>query len=108
MIEVDRLTFRYPKASEPAVRDVTFTVASGSVFGFLGPSGAGKSTVQGVLTRLLPLDEGQVRYDGADLRGLDRSFFARVGVSFEHPNLFPKLTGLENLTCFAGLYGVRC
>lgn len=77
---------------------------TGSVFGLLGPSGAGKSTIQKVLIKLLPLQRGHVRYDGQDLPGLGRSFFARVGVSFEHPNLFPRLTGLENLEAFAGLY----
>ena len=105
MIEVQDLRFQYPAAEAPAVRGVSFTIESGSIYGFLGPSGAGKSTVQNVLIRLLPLTSGEVRYDGKDLRGLDRSFFRRVGVSFEHPNLFPRLTGLENLTCYAGLYG---
>lgn len=105
MIEVQDLRFSYPGADAAAVHDVTFTIPSGTIYGFLGPSGAGKSTVQNVLIRLLPLKEGAVRYDGKDLASLDRSFFRRVGVSFEHPNLFPRLTGLENLTCYAGLYG---
>jgi len=49
-----------------------------------------------------------VRYDGEDLgvllRRRGRDFFADLGVSFEHPNLFPRLSGLENLQAFAGLY----
>jgi len=104
MLEVDRLTFQYPGARAPAIHDVSFRIESGQVFGFLGPSGAGKTTVQKIMTRLLPLQGGDVRYDGRPLRGLDRSFFAEVGVSFEHPNLFPRLTGLENLEAFLGLY----
>ncbi|HVH99061.1 MAG TPA: ABC transporter ATP-binding protein [Enhygromyxa sp.] len=104
MLEVDRLTFQYAGAEAPAIRDVSFRIESGQVFGFLGPSGAGKTTVQKIMTRLLPLQGGDVRYDGRPLRTLDRSFFAEVGVSFEHPNLFPRLTGLENLEAFLGLY----
>lgn len=104
MIEVEELSFTYRGAERPAVRGVSFAVGEGEVVGLLGPSGAGKTTIQKVLTKLLPLEVGDVRYDGTSLRRLGRSFFGRVGVSFEHPNLFPKLTGLENLTAFMGLY----
>ena len=104
MLEVDKLTFTYPGAASPAVREVSFRIESGEVFGFLGPSGAGKTTVQKIMTRLLPLQGGDVRYDGRPLAGLGRDFFAEVGVSFEQPNLFPRLTGLENLEAFLGLY----
>lgn len=104
MIDVSNLVFRYPGAPEPAIRGLSFKVKAGSIFGFLGPSGAGKSTVQNLLIRLLRPESGTVRYDGEDLQELGHDFFGRIGVSFEHPNLFPKLTGKENLTCFAGLY----
>jgi fluoroquinolone transport system ATP-binding protein len=104
VLDVDNLSFKYSGAEAPAVHDVCFRVESGEVFGFLGPSGAGKSTVQKILIRLLPLQRGEVRYDGRSLRELGRDFFADVGVSFEHPNLYPRLTGLENLRAFMGLY----
>jgi fluoroquinolone transport system ATP-binding protein len=105
MLEVDGLTFQYPGTSKAAVHDVSFTIPPGRIFGFLGPSGAGKSTVQKILTRLLPLQGGSVRYGGRALGSLGRDFFAEVGVSFEQPNLYPRLTGLENLEAFLGLYG---
>jgi fluoroquinolone transport system ATP-binding protein len=104
MLEVEGLTFQYPRAKAPAVHDVSLRIPPGHVFGFLGPSGAGKSTVQKILTRLLPLRAGSVRYAGRPLSELSRDFFAEVGVSFEQPNLFPRLTGLENLQAFLGLY----
>lgn len=102
-IRADNLTFTYPGAENPSVKAVSFEAPSGSVFGLLGPSGAGKSTLQKILIRLLPLQQGEVVFDGESLRGLGRDFFDRIGVSFEQPNLFPRLTGLENLTCFSGL-----
>jgi len=104
MIHVDHLTFQYDGAPAPAVQDIAFTVETGQIYGFLGPSGAGKSTVQQILIQLLPLQQGDVRYDDVALADLDKSFFNHIGVSFEHPNLFPRLTGLENLQAYLGLY----
>ena len=104
MLEVDTLTYQYAGADAPAVHDVSFTIETGQVFGFLGPSGSGKTTVQKIMTRLLELQGGEVRYDGRPLASLGRNFFAEIGVSFEHPNLFPRLSGLENLRAFLGLY----
>jgi ABC-type multidrug transport system ATPase subunit len=54
------LGFSYPDADRPAVRDVSFTVERGEIFGFLGPNGAGKSTTQNVLIRLLDGYKGAV------------------------------------------------
>jgi fluoroquinolone transport system ATP-binding protein len=105
MIEVEALRFQYPGAPAPAVRDVSFTVPAGRVFGFLGPSGAGKSTVQKVMTGLLPQQHGEVRYGGRPRASRGRELFHEVGMSFEHPNLFPRLSARENLRVFAGLYG---
>ena len=60
MIRVDGLSYTYPGATAPAIRELTFAVEPGEVFGVLGPSGAGKSTTQNVLTGLLRGWTGQV------------------------------------------------
>lgn len=104
MIEVQGLTFRYPGSAEPAVRDLSFEVARGEVFGFLGPSGAGKSTTQNILIGLLKGFDGHVEVMGRSLSGWGPDYFERVGVSFEAPNHFTKLTARENLEFFASLY----
>lgn len=104
MIRVQGLSHDYERRGRKAVDGVGFDIPDGSIFGFLGPSGAGKSTVQGLMTGLLSIQEGTVEYDGVDIRRQGRSFFERVGVSFEHPNVYGKLTGLENLRYFAGLF----
>ncbi|MCB0066633.1 MAG: ATP-binding cassette domain-containing protein, partial [Caldilineaceae bacterium] len=49
MIEVEQLSYTYTGARQPAIRDLTFSIAAGEIFGFLGPSGAGKSTTQRIL-----------------------------------------------------------
>lgn len=106
MLAVQHLSHDYEGKGKYAVRDVSFSVAQGQIFGFLGPSGAGKSTVQNILTGLLPLQEGEVTYDGVPVQAQGAAFFNQLGVSFEHPNLYGRLTGYENLKFFAGLFDV--
>ena len=104
MIQVAGLTFAYAGAAQPAIRDLTFAIEPGEVFGFLGPSGAGKSTTQRILIGLLRGYRGRVAVMGHDLAGWRADYYQRVGVSFELPNYFTKLTALENLTYFGALY----
>jgi fluoroquinolone transport system ATP-binding protein len=81
-----------------------FTVASGDIFGFLGPSGAGKSTTQKLLIGLLRGHGGEASVWGKDPTAWGADYYERIGVSFELPNHYHKLTGLENLQFFASLY----
>ncbi|WP_083753011.1 ABC transporter ATP-binding protein [Actinosynnema sp. ALI-1.44] len=104
VIEVDNLTFTYPGSTEPAVRGMDFTVGKGEIFGFLGPSGAGKSTTQKILIGLLTGHGGAVSVWGKDPADWGQDYYQRVGVSFELPNHYQKLTALENLRFFASLY----
>jgi fluoroquinolone transport system ATP-binding protein len=106
VIRVRGLTYTYPKSTEPAVRGMDFSVDRGEIFGFLGPSGAGKSTTQKLLIGLLRGHGGEaVVWEKAPLAwGPD--YYQRIGVSFELPNHYQKLTGLENLRFFASLYDV--
>ena len=105
IIQAERLAFSYPGASVPAVADLTFAVQRHEIFGFLGPSGAGKSTTQNVLIGLLSGYQGSVNVLGRDLRTWDRSYYRRIGVAFEAPNHYLKLTARENLQLFSGLHG---
>lgn len=106
MIEVQNLFHDYEGNGRYAVKDVSFTIPKGEIFGFLGPSGAGKSTVQNILIGLLPLQQGHIAINNQPVRGLRASFFNQLGVSFEHPNIYTKLTGYENLKYYAGLFDV--
>jgi fluoroquinolone transport system ATP-binding protein len=104
MLTVRDLRFTYRGNSQPAVRGMNFAVAEGEIFGFLGPSGAGKSTTQKILIRLLKEFEGEVTVLGRDLRTWGSNYYEQVGVSFELPNHYGKLTALENLQLFRALY----
>ena len=106
MIEIQHLTHRYPSADKNALEDITFSIEKGEIFGFLGPSGAGKSTTQAIITGLLPLQQGEVIVDGTPVPRLGKSFYNRLGVSFELPYIYDKLTGYENLKFYAGLFDV--
>ena len=104
MIEVDGLVFAYPGTKEPAVNDLEFSVGDGEIFGFLGPNGAGKSTTQKVLIGLLRNYRGKVSVLERDSRDWGSDLYEQVGVGFELPVHFGRLTARENLSYFASLY----
>lgn len=104
MISVNQLNFTYVGTDKPAVRQLTFEVAKGEIFGFLGPSGAGKSTTQKILNGLLQGYQGQISVMGRELSSWKSDYYERIGVSFELPNHYLKLTAVENLTYFGSLY----
>jgi fluoroquinolone transport system ATP-binding protein len=104
MIDVSNVTFTYAKTSAPAISNLSFAIERGEIFGFLGPSGAGKSTTQKILIGLLKGYEGRITVFGKDLAAWGQDYYERVGVAFELPNHFRKLTALENLAYFSSLY----
>lgn len=106
MIKVEELFHSYSNDDKYAVKNISFEVKKGEVFGFLGPSGAGKSTTQGVLTGLLNLQKGHVIVAGYDVKHLRNEMFNHIGVSFEQSNLYSKLTAKENLAFYSKLFDV--
>jgi fluoroquinolone transport system ATP-binding protein len=104
MIDVDQLTFAYPRTHAPTLRGLSFSIGKGEVYGLLGPSGAGKSTTQRILMGLLRGFGGSVRLFGEPVERAGRSLYQRIGVSFELPALYLRLTAAENLKLFAALY----
>jgi fluoroquinolone transport system ATP-binding protein len=104
MIHVEDLEFTYPGAASPAVRNVGFRIERGEIFGFLGPSGAGKSTTQKILIGLLRGYRGRISVMGRELSDWGADLYERVGVAFEFPNHYLKLTARENLDYFGSLY----
>ncbi len=105
--EIRNLCFRYSKNSPNVVENINLTIPSGKIFGLLGPSGAGKSTTQKILSKLLGSYQGTITYFGEDLKHLGKQFYETVGVEFEMPVLFNKLTADENLSYFSSLYQTK-
>lgn len=104
MVDVVGLEFGYAGGAKPAVHDLSFSIPKGDIFGLLGPSGAGKSTTQKILIGLLKRYRGKVEVFGRDLNTWGQDYYERVGVSFELPNHYLKLTARENLRYFRSLY----
>jgi len=103
-IEVRDLVKRFGEVT--ALAGISFDVHQGELFGFLGPNGAGKTTTINVLTGLARPDAGRIRVGGIDCTGKPKSAQHLIGVVPDESNLYPELTGLENL-CFCGsLYGM--
>src|SRR5215831_4496806 len=104
MLEVRHLLKRYNRI--PAVDDVSFSISPGEVLGYLGPNGAGKSTTVKVLIGLIDPTEGQILFQGRDVRSDWPSFLRRVGYVPEEAFLYPHLSGREYLELLGRLRGI--
>ena len=104
VIDVKGLVFTYPGSKARAVDDLEFSVDEGEIFGFLGPNGAGKSTTQKILTGLLRGFDGAVSVLGRDVGDWGSDLYEHVGVGFELPVHYGRLTARENLQYFSSLY----
>jgi fluoroquinolone transport system ATP-binding protein len=105
-IAVENLEYSYG-GGKKAVDGISFEVGEGEVFGFLGPNGAGKTTTQKVIVGLLKGYGGRVEVLGKDLRAWRSNLYERIGVSFELPAHYNKLTAIENLRLFSSFYRGR-
>lgn len=102
MIRVTNLSFSYSRL--PFLQDISFSVSRGEIFGFLGPSGAGKSTLQKILIGLIPSYAGSAVVNGTECRSRTNRFYQEIGVDFEFPSLYEKLSARQNLAYFGSLY----
>ncbi len=92
-----------------AVNDISFQVHAGQIMGLIGPNGAGKSTTFNLITGLLELTSGQVKFRGETISGLSSREIATRGISrtFQHVKMIPDMTVLENVALGAHLRGSR-
>jgi ABC-2 type transport system ATP-binding protein len=105
VIEVDNLTRRF--GSFTAVDHVSFQVQAGEVVGYLGPNGSGKTTTIRMLLGLLRPTEGHASVLGHDVRRDTERLRAACGYMSQKFSLYDELTVWENLTFYAGVYGVN-
>jgi ABC-2 type transport system ATP-binding protein len=103
-IEVENLSRHF--RDRRAVDGITFTVGDGEILGFLGPNGSGKTTTIRLLTGRLRPTSGSIRVAGCDVATEQDRLKPLIGVVSEHQNLYERLSGRENLTFSARLYGV--
>ncbi len=92
------VSFRYPGAHEPVLRDVDLTLEPGETVALVGATGSGKSTLLSLVPRLHDVTGGHITIDGYDVRHLRLATLRRlVGVAFEEPTLF-SMSVWENVT----------
>jgi ABC-2 type transport system ATP-binding protein len=103
-VEIRQVTHRY--GERVALRDVSFRVATGALFGLLGPNGGGKTTLFRILSTLVRPTEGSAYVLGADASAQPGAVRRNLGVIFQQPALDDELTILENLRCHGALYGL--
>lgn len=105
VIEVEHLV----KAFGPfhAVDDISFTVKKGEIFGFLGANGAGKTTAMHMLTGLNQPTSGTGRVVGFDIRTEYEQIKRHIGYMSQKFSLYDDLTVAENISLFAGIYGMN-
>lgn len=104
MIKVSKLEFAYRQSLNKAIDGIDFTINDGEIFGFLGPSGAGKTTTQRIIIGLLCGYSGSVEVIGKERKAWGKDIFEKIGVAFDFPNLYEKLTAYENLELLGSYY----
>ena len=98
-IEFENVSFRYGSEGAPALDDVSFSLAPGSIFGIVGRSGSGKTTLTRLISGMYPVQQGLLRIDGYDSRELDLSHLRRnLGLVLQDNFLF-RGTVRENIAC---------
>ncbi len=108
MIQVQNLDFTYKKTQKRVVHQMNFDVQEGEVFGFLGPSGAGKTTTQRLIIGLLRNYQGKIEILGKERSKWGKDYYEHIGVAFDFPNLYTKLTAKENLQLIGAYYKNEC
>lgn len=103
IIEVKNLTKKY--AGQKAVNNISFEVKKGEIFGILGPNGAGKTTTLEMIETLRPIDSGTVTIDGLDVAKNPRKIKEIIGVQLQSSAFLKKLTLIDQLNLFSGIYG---
>jgi ABC-2 type transport system ATP-binding protein len=105
VIEIKNLTKDFGEVK--AVNDLSFTVNTGQVYGFLGQNGAGKSTTIRMLLTLIEPTAGDIEIFGMSLKKNRREILRRTGAMIERPDLYKYLSALENVRIFSKLSGVK-
>ena len=103
IIKVEHLAKSF--GSFQAVKDVSFTVSRGDVFGFLGPNGAGKSTTIRCLLSLIKPDAGKIELFGKSYTNSRSEILSKIGSIIEKPDFYKYLSAQKNLEIFARISG---
>lgn len=105
IVKADQLQKRYGKSI--VVKDVSFEVKTGEVFGILGPNGAGKTTTLEMIEALRPIDGGAASIDGIDVASHPDDIKEIIGIQLQSTQFLDRLSLTELLQMFGGMYSTR-
>jgi len=105
MIRIDKLSKSFGEIE--ALKQISFEVKEGEIFGLLGPNGAGKTTILQIIATILEPTSGKVMVDGLDVKKQKDKIRSLMGVVPQEVSIYPQLTARENLSLFGKLYGLR-
>ncbi|WP_352418623.1 ABC transporter ATP-binding protein [Proteiniborus sp.] len=104
ILKVEHLKKSFRK--ESIIPDLSFIVKEQEIVGFLGPNGSGKSTTLKCICGLYRINGGHIEINGHSIFKERQKALAHMGVSIEHPTLYPELSGLEHLKMMANWRGI--
>lgn len=104
VLEVKNLRKRIGKAE--IIKDISFAIHQGEIFGFLGPNGSGKTTTIKMLVDLISMDNGTIKILGYDIKKNREAALEHIGAVVENPELYSYLSGYENLMQIARIRGI--
>lgn len=106
MLEVTNLTKTYKKEKAPAIKNITFSVNNGEVYGIVGKNGAGKSTIIKCILGIFPYQEGNIVLNGISKKENENAVKKQIGYVPDNHPVYETLTGREYVNFLADIYGV--
>jgi ABC-2 type transport system ATP-binding protein len=106
-LSVQNLVKIYPRASSPAVDELTLSVPVGEAFGFLGPNGAGKTTAISMMSTLMKPNSGEIMLCGIDALRHPSRVKRMIGYVPQRIALYPRMSARENLRFLGRVHGLR-
>ena len=105
MLQVDKLSKNFNDFD--AVKNLSFTVNQGDVYGFLGQNGAGKSTTLRMLLKLIKPTSGEIIFSGKNIKDDGNDMLKQTGAIIERPDMYKYLSAYDNLYIFAKMSGIK-
>lgn len=105
MIEIKKVGKSYEKGKK-TIKEMSFDIKDGEIFGFLGPNGAGKTTTIKMITGIIEIDEGDILIDGKSIVENPVEAKKQIGFVSDNPDMFLKLKGIEYLNFMADIYEI--
>jgi len=109
-LEIQNVSYRYEGGTDNVLKNINVTFESGKVYAIIGQSGAGKSTLLSLISGLDTCKDGDIFYNGKNMREIDRDEYRSksVGVIFQSYNLLLNSTAVYNITLSMNISGVGC